>query len=404
MLHTGTRMKLETEFIKLPLLFDVDRLAYEVGQFAESEWMGHTTGFAGNSSIPLIALDGEFNDALHGPMKPTPALQRCPYIQQIMTDFDEVFSRSRLMRLAPGSRVPPHADVNYHWHNRVRIHIPVTTTAGVLFYCAERHVHMAAGECWIFDSWSEHRVENTSDLTRVHLVLDTAGSPRFWDLAERGGWPFSEDPRPGAAPRQVAFDPTRPVAVRTETYNAPPVQSPAELENLIRYLVDDIDRSSAEAAEALARFFGFGKRFVRSWREVWAAHAMQPDGWPLYHALVRQAQREVTAAAAGLTLKSNGVDLAPAFGGLVLFSAINEEFAPLYLGQGNLPDHLQPAARHFANRPGTGGGKPGAPPPQPASAAPDDSRTQPGGRNRPCDCGSGKRYKHCCGRFDPLAT
>ena len=70
-------MKLETEFVKLPLLFDVERLREEITRFSESEWMGHTTGFAGNSSIPLISLDGEFNDAMHGPMKPTPALARC---------------------------------------------------------------------------------------------------------------------------------------------------------------------------------------------------------------------------------------------------------------------------------------------------------------------------------------
>jgi len=394
-------MKLETEFIRLPLLYDVDRLAEEIGQFAEREWMGHTTGFAGNSSIPLISLDGEFNDALHGPMRPTPALLRCPYIQQIMSDFGEVFSRSRLMRLAPGSRVPPHADVNYHWHNRVRIHIPVTTTPDVLFYCADRHVHMAAGECWIFDSWSEHRVENNSGRMRVHLVLDTAGSPRFWELADRGCWPFSETDRPGDAPRQVAFDPGQPVEIRTETYNAPLVQSPAELENLIRYLIDDIDRSPAEAAAAFDRFVAFGKRFVRGWREVWSEHGMRPDGWPRYHAMVQQAKWEVATAAAGLTLKSNGVDLAPAFGGLVLFSAINEEFAPQYLGGDELPERLQQAARHFASRPppdSAGLDRPGrreAGPPGATAAGPG-----PAGRNAPCACGSGKRYKHCCGRVD----
>ena len=392
-------MKLETEFIRLPLLFDVERLRHEIGQFADNEWMGHTTGFAGNSSIPLISLDGEFNDALHGPMQPTPALERCPYIQQIMTEFAEVFSRSRLMRLAPGSQVPPHADVNYHWHNRVRIHIPITTTPDVLFYCADRHVHMAAGECWIFDSWSEHRVENNSGNTRVHLVLDTAGSPRFWALADRGDWPFGKPPQSPAEPRRVEFDPDMPVRIRTETYNAPLVQSPAELENLIRYLVDDIDRSGPSAETACATFVGFGKRFVRSWREVWSEHGMRPSGWPGYHALVQQARQDVQAAAADLTLRSNGVDLAPAFGGLVLFSAINEEFAPLYLGKDELPEHLQQAARHFANRPAAAGTADARDVPAKTRQRPaGDGPGGPAGRNAPCACGSGKRYKHCCGR------
>ncbi len=67
-------MKLETEFVKLPLLFDVERLSKEVAQFSADEWIGHTTGFAGNLSIPLISLHGEFNDAMHGPMQATSAL------------------------------------------------------------------------------------------------------------------------------------------------------------------------------------------------------------------------------------------------------------------------------------------------------------------------------------------
>jgi len=34
-------MLLDTEFIKLPLRFDVDRLAEEVSQFSEDEWRPH---------------------------------------------------------------------------------------------------------------------------------------------------------------------------------------------------------------------------------------------------------------------------------------------------------------------------------------------------------------------------
>lgn len=128
---------------------------------------------------------------------------------------------------------------------------------------------------------------------------------------------------------------------------------------------------------------------------------MRPDGWPRYRAKVQQAKWEVATAAAGLTLKTNGVDLAPAFGGLVLFSAINEEFAPQYLGGDELPERLQQAARHFASRP----------PADSAGLDPSGRREAnsggatgagPGlaGRSAPCACGSGKRYKHCCGRVD----
>lgn len=369
-------MKLETEFVKLPLLFDVERLRQEIAQFSEDEWMGHTTGFTGNLSIPLISLEGEFNDAIHGPMKPTSALARCKYIQQIMGAFGEVFGRSRLMRLEPDAVVPPHVDVNYHWFNRVRIHIPITTTPDVLFYCGDRHLHMAAGEAWIFNTWSEHTVENKSDKTRVHLVLDIAGSPRFWDLVEQGEWPFAED-RSGAEPRFVAYEPDRPTRIRTETYNVPLVQSPGELEHLIRALVDHIDCADESEVSSKMAFVKVTKRFIQAWREVWSEHAMKPGGWAAYRRLTIEADQEASAIRPELKLQS-GVELTHAFRGLVLASAINEEFAPQYLDKDEVPDRLQQATRSYT---------------------PEENEVpEKVARNAPCPCGSGERYKKCHGR------
>jgi hypothetical protein len=393
-------MRLDTEFIKLPLLFDVERLRQELDQFAEDEWMGHATGFSGNLSIPLISLNGERNDALHGPMRPTPALGRCEYIQQIMTAFDEVFSRSRLMRLEPGHDVPPHVDINYHWFNRVRVHIPITTTEDVRFFCNDKELHMAAGECWIFDTWQEHTVRNQSDASRVHLVLDTAGSPRFWELARQGVWPFASGERQSPEPRFVAYEPGRPVNIRTETYNAPLVLSPGEIDNLSRILIDDIDPASGSGAQGRDDFVVLCKSLVAAWREVWSEHGMKPSGWPYYHHLVNGAKMALESIDPDLTLVSNGADLVKAFRGIVLFSAINEEFAPQYLAADELPAKLRQAMRSFVDKPSgsqnvhdTGSAAEAATEPAAAEAV---SAATPG-RNQPCFCGSGKRYKNCHG-------
>jgi len=371
-------MRLETEFVKLPLRFDVEQLRKEVAQFPEDQWMGHTTGFAGNLSIPLISLNGEYNDAMHGPMKPTSALERCGYIQQIMTTFGEVFGRSRLMRVEPGHTVPPHVDVNYHWFNRVRIHIPITTTEDVLFYCGDRHVHMAAGEAWIFNSWLEHTVENNSDKTRVHLVLDTAGSPRFWALVGQGEWPFKDRKQAAFEPNFVQYEPNKPIDVRTETYNIPLVQSPGELEVLIRALVDDIECSNETEENGKKTFIDLTRNFVRAWREVWSEHGLKPSGWPIYYGLVKQVDSAVVSIKPELTIKS-GVDLVSAFRGLVLSSVVNEEFASQYLDKDEVPASLRKTTRSYA--------------PQ---AENDSERVS---RNAPCPCGSGERYKHCHGRI-----
>ena len=377
-------MKLPTEFIKLPLRFDVDRLREEIAQFSEEEWMAHTTGYAGNMSIPLISLYGEFNDAMHGPMMLTSALNRCEYIQQIMTSFGEVFGRSRLMRLESGHDVPPHIDINYHWYNRVRIHIPITTTEDVLFHCNDRHVHMAAGECWIFNSWMEHTVKNSSDKTRVHLVLDTAGSVRFWELVSRGEQPFGINQGVTAEAELLEYEIGRQTNIRTETYNVPLVLSAGELEKLIGDLANDIECTNDAESKGAALFAEHTRNFIRAWREVWSEHAMMPSGWPLYHDLVRQVHHAVTAITPELVLASNGGDLVQAFQSLVLSSAVNEEFAPQYIDKDYVPENLQKVVRSFTSKPPTSNGS--------------GEMTQPASRNAPCPCGSGERYKHCHGR------
>ena len=55
-------MKLPKTFFKLPFRFDVERLKAETEQFAEGDWSPHPQGFAGNSSLILVSVDGEKND------------------------------------------------------------------------------------------------------------------------------------------------------------------------------------------------------------------------------------------------------------------------------------------------------------------------------------------------------
>ncbi len=137
--------------------------------------------------MALISRDGGDNDDFAGAMAPTPHLANCPYHRQVMSSFGEVLARSRLMKLAAGCEVGLHVDFNYHWHTRVRMHIPIVTNPEVRFLCGDRTVHMAPGQCWLFDNWRPHNVVNDGDTDRVHLVVDLAGSSRFWHRVEAVG-------------------------------------------------------------------------------------------------------------------------------------------------------------------------------------------------------------------------
>ena len=78
-------MKLDTEFIKLPLTFDVERMRVEVEAIPESDWRPHPQGHPGNSALPLIALNGDpMDDGVAGTMLPTPHLEKCEYLRQVL--------------------------------------------------------------------------------------------------------------------------------------------------------------------------------------------------------------------------------------------------------------------------------------------------------------------------------
>jgi len=100
-----------------------------------SAWAEHPSDYQGNSSVRLISSGGGENDDVRGQMLLTPHLRNCPYVQQVLESFGVVWGRSRLMRLAPGASVPEHADINYHWFRRVRVHVPVVTVPQVRFHC-----------------------------------------------------------------------------------------------------------------------------------------------------------------------------------------------------------------------------------------------------------------------------
>jgi len=181
-------MQLDERFSRLALRFDASRLLEEALSFGDADWRAHPQKFDGNSSIVLVSADGGINDDLDGPMRPTEFLTSSPYTRQVMAAFRTVIGRSRLMRITGGGNVPLHTDVGYYWHDRVRIHVPIVTDPAVRFYCEDESVHMAAGEAWVFDNWKQHHVENGSSAPRIHLVIDTVGTPTSgrWSAVPEG--------------------------------------------------------------------------------------------------------------------------------------------------------------------------------------------------------------------------
>ncbi|MEL7185773.1 MAG: aspartyl/asparaginyl beta-hydroxylase domain-containing protein [Pseudomonadota bacterium] len=327
-------MDLPRPFIRLPYAFDAERMAAEAEALPASAWLAHPSRMAGNSAVALISRDGGDNDDFEGTMVETGHLHACPAIRQAIGSFGEVFGRSRLMKLAAGSEVSTHVDFNYHWYTRVRIHIPLVTNPGVTFYCADQNVHMRAGECWIFNSWRRHRVTNESNADRIHLVIDTAGSSRFWETVHDMSQydPVTDVDAVESRVEQIAYVAGQQTEIRTERFNVAPVMSPGEVDALVSELVRDFGANTDNDSAIVARYQAMLFRFTKDWREIWHSHGYQASGVPLYQAAIEAVQSALDPNPRALLTASNKVGVNPVIVQRILRAALHVDIRDQFTG------------------------------------------------------------------------
>jgi hypothetical protein len=292
-------MKLQVPFVQLPLRYDADALAAEVATVPESEWRPHPQGFPGNSMLPLLAAGGDpANEAFAGAMRATPHLQSCPYLMQTLASLGATIGRTRLMRLAGMAEVTRHADQGYYWAERVRVHVPIVSQPTVRFECGDAAVNMKPGECWIFDTWRQHRVLNDATEARIHLVVDTVGGSGFWELVSRGR-PVPGPSAAGFEPSMVSPRPGAPADFACESVNVPAVMNPWELEKHLGFLF-----AEAIAHPALAPLQQMAGRLVREWRGLWFAHGEAVAGRDNYRRAFEGFLASARAAGQGVMLRN----------------------------------------------------------------------------------------------------
>lgn len=315
-------MKLQVPFVQLPLTFDATALAAEIDALGEHVWRPHPQGFPGNSALSLIAVGGDpANDAVQGPMRPTPHLLQLPYMRTVLTALGGVLGRTRLMRLAGEAEVSEHVDVDYYWRDHMRIHVPIRTQPEVRFHCAGQVIHMGAGECWIFDTWEKHRVLNSGTVSRIHLVADSVGGAGLWPLITRGRVPTSA-PADWSA-QYIPPGSENDAWPEFESVNFPKVMSPWELRSQLEFLLGECDEHpQLPMLKQLAGHFG------RHWRSLWARFGDTFDGTAEYKDALRIFDAEIRRIATDVSMR-NGVKLAFAMRKLVLDVALSNESAPV---------------------------------------------------------------------------
>jgi hypothetical protein len=304
-------MRFKRPLLRLPIRFDVDALTREVTSLPRSAWVPHPNAFPGNDAVRLVTPGGLPSDALEGPMAPTEQLRACAYILELMSELGGTWGRSRLMGLASGAEVPPHVDSHYYWRTHLRIHIPIITNPGVAFTCGGETVHMAPGECWVFDSFQPHEVHNRGSEHRVHLVLDTVGGKRLWDLIEAA----QGDTPP--EPRLVNAGDGSGEPLRFECVNSPSVMSPWELKCHLAFIGDE-----AAPHPLLEDVMTRLDKFAYEWGAVWAAFADSPQGVPAFRQVMAELGRDLARVNGQEVMLKNGLTLYHVLGRLVVEVAI----------------------------------------------------------------------------------
>lgn len=311
-------MKLQARFMQLPVCYDADRLSDEIGALPESAWLPHPQRFAGNDFLPLVSVDGDpLSESFAGPMRPTPYLERCSYLVDVLASIGVTIGRTRFMRLSGHAEVTPHIDAHYYWRERMRVHVPIVTQPTVRFSCGDQEVNMKAGECWIFDTWSRHRVINDAVEQRIHLVIDTVGGAGFWDLlagARAHTVPQSE----GWAPRLIEPYGSDIATLHLEKFNIPIVMTPWELREHLNFLRADANQDHpifADVDRILARL-------SHAWHGLWSEFGDGREGWPLYTALLEQTRIELKSIGAARLPMRSGAEFMPTIHNMVFHFAV----------------------------------------------------------------------------------
>ncbi|HEY1926925.1 MAG TPA: sulfotransferase [Caulobacteraceae bacterium] len=310
-------MKLRMRFLQLPVRFDATRLAEEAAALPAQAWRAHPQGYPGNDALPLITTNGDpASDAREGAMGPTPHLLACPYLMQVLEELGATWGRSRLMRLSGAAEVTPHVDTDYYWRDHMRVHVPIVTQPTVRFRCGGEETHMAAGECWIFDTWSLHSVHNDATQARIHLVADTVGGDGLLNLIEQGRAPA--EAKPGWSARAVPPRSGPSPALAYESRNAPEVMTPWELRDHLNFLMSEVaqmDARGAAVGQAL-------NRLRVNWHALWARSGDDKDARSDYAAVLASTWARLQAQGVDSIDLRNGMSLGRCLRALIFESAL----------------------------------------------------------------------------------
>lgn len=194
--------RLSPPCLRLPLSFDPAHLRKDLDALAGLDWAPEApfimnTPFSAKTQtyhdgkwrgLALRSQGGSYTRTDPGgpgldDFADSTALALTPYFRKVIDALDCGKRTVRLLSLPGGASIGTHVDP-YHGFKfgQIRLHCPIVTHPGVKMCFAGQDYYWSAGELWYADFGRAHSVENTSSITRIHLVIDALISPELLSL------------------------------------------------------------------------------------------------------------------------------------------------------------------------------------------------------------------------------
>lgn len=97
------------------------------------------------------------------------------FIQLLAREFGMTrFGRAFITKLLPRTAIDEHIDFGHYFKSYHRFHLPLQTMPGCSFTVEDYNEELVAGDVYVLNNCRPHSVNNTSDIDRIHLIVDAA--------------------------------------------------------------------------------------------------------------------------------------------------------------------------------------------------------------------------------------
>ena len=245
---------LSEAFVQFPIRVDASRLQHEIHQLEPSLWQSHH--LPNMRSVSLVKI---------GPTcSHTDAFDELPYLKELLGAWGLPIGESRISLLETGGTVDEHVDVEFYWKHRLRIHIVVQSNSSASFGCDGHVLNLPEGQVWVSNNWAPHWIANHGTTDRIHVVVDTVGSPIIWQWIATGWTTGQHTPYPTNEHLPLFECTLNNQPIRLEQSEWGQVRTPTEVQEIIVDMLAEAPGLSSTTEQHL-------KRFVQNWR--WLYHS-----------------------------------------------------------------------------------------------------------------------------------